>query len=48
MPAALCLRFLDEETHLLEDLRVMNSVDKITFTKAAMYEIKQNIFGNLP
>lgn len=47
LPADLCLRFLDEETHLLEDLRVMNSVDKITFTKAALYEIKQNIFGNL-
>lgn len=48
LPTALCLRFLDEETNLLEDLRVMNSVDKITFIKAAMHEIKQNIFGNLP
>lgn len=41
LPANLVLRFLDEETNLWEDIRVMNSVQKWPFIKAAFHEVTQ-------
>lgn len=35
-PAALVLKFLDEDTTLLEDVRLMSSVDLAVFTKSAL------------
>lgn len=34
LPASLILKFLNEETHLLEDLRIMNAVEKNIFLPA--------------
>ncbi|RNI23393.1 lycopene cyclase family protein [Rufibacter latericius] len=36
LPASLILKFLNEETSLLEDLRIMNAVDQKTFLWAAL------------
>jgi lycopene beta-cyclase len=36
LPASLILKFLNEETSLLEDLRIMNAVDKHIFLPAAL------------
>jgi len=39
LPAELVLRFLDEDTNFLEELRLMNSVSKRTFIPAALKEL---------
>lgn len=39
LPAATILKFLNEDSTLLEDLQVMHAVDKTTFLKAAMKEL---------
>lgn len=40
LPSELILDFLDENTNLFEDLRIMNAVHKTTFIKAAFNELK--------
>ncbi len=39
LPPHLPLRFLDESTNLLEDLRVMNAVEKLAFIQATAKEV---------
>lgn len=39
LPPDICLKFLDEETDLLEDLKIMNSVEKKQFILSAIKEI---------
>ncbi len=41
----ICLKFLDEETNLFEDIMIMNSVEKKEFIKSASKEIYNNSLG---
>ena len=39
LPTSLILKFLDNQSNFLEDIRIMNSVDRIKFMKASFKEI---------
>lgn len=43
LPAPLVLRFLNEETEFLQDLRIISSVNIWQFTKAAVQELKAGL-----
>ena len=43
IPVTLLLKFLDEETSFVEDLRILSTMPKIKFTKAVIYRILKEL-----